>query len=159
MPYSPCFRLRGSLCPATALLFVFLAAGCGDSSGVGRTLPVAGKITLDDKPVTATSTIVLLKPDTARGNTSPFEPTGTVDSEGNYRIFTKGKNGAPPGWYKVIVTATEPRAAEETGPLNHRPGPRSLLPAQYGQAATTTVAFEVVENPASDAYNVKLTSK
>jgi hypothetical protein len=158
MPYSHSFRLRGSPCPAAALFFVLLASGC-DSSGVGKTFPVAGKITLDDKPVTATSTIVLLKPDAGRGNTSLFEPTGTVDREGNYRIFTKGKNGAPPGWYKVIVTATEPRAAEETGPLNHRPGPRSLLPAQYGQAATTTVAFEVVENPAPDAYNLKLSSK
>jgi hypothetical protein len=138
---------------------VFLGPGCGDSSGVGKTVPVAGTVTLDDKPVTATSTIVLFKPDASRGNTSPFEATGTVDGEGNYRLSTKGKKGAPPGWYKVVVTATEPREAEAKGPLNHRPGPKSLLPARYGEAATTTVAIEVVEGPASGAYDVKLTSK
>jgi hypothetical protein len=141
------------------LFFVFLAFGCGDTSDVGKTFPVSGKVTLDDSPVTAASAIILFKPDAGRGNTSPFEPTGTVDAEGNYRLFTKGKAGAPPGWYKVVVTATEPRGADEKVPKNHRPGPRSLLPAGYGQAATTKVAIEVVENPAPDAYDVKLTSK
>jgi len=159
MPYSRSYRVRGALCPATASFFVFLASGCFDPSGAVKTFPVAGKITLDDKPVTATSTIVLFKPDAGRRNTSPFEPTGTVDGAGNYRLVTKGKNGAPPGWYKVVVTATEPRGAEEKGPRNHRPGPRSVLPARYGQAATTTVAIEVVEHPAPGAYDVKLTSK
>jgi hypothetical protein len=157
--HSRLFRFRDSLYAATAIFFALQAFGCGDSSGVGKTLPVTGKITLDDGPLTATNTMVLFKPDSRRGNNSPFEPAGAVDSQGNYTLVTKGKNGAPPGWYKVTVTATEPRGAEEKGPRNHRPGPKSLLPAKYGQAATTTVAIEVVENPASGAYDVKLTSK
>lgn len=154
MLHFPPFRSRGF-----AWLFAFLACGCADTSGVGKTFPVAGKVTLDDQPVTAASTIVLFKPDPARGNTSPFEPTASVDGQGNYTLSTKGKSGAPPGWYKVVVTATEPRGADEKGPRNHRPGPRSLLPAVYGQAATTTVAFEVVESPAPGAYDVKLSGK
>jgi hypothetical protein len=150
---------RESQWPVTAMFFALLACGCGDSSGVGKTFAVTGKVTLDDGPMTAPNTIVLFKPDAGRGNTSPFEPAGTVDGQGSYTLVTKGKNGAPPGWYKVIVTANEPRGADEKGPRNHRPGPRSLLPAKYGQAATTTVAIEVVENPAAGAYDVKLSSK
>jgi hypothetical protein len=159
MPYFRSFRARGAPYTALPLFFVFLASGCFDSSGAVKTVPVAGKITLNDKSVTAASTIVLFKPDTGRGNTSLFEPAGSVDGAGNYQVSTKGKPGAPPGWYKVIVTATEPRRPEEKGPKNHRPGPRSVLPARYGQAATTTVAIEVVERPAAGAYDVKLTSK
>jgi hypothetical protein len=157
MLYDRSFRVRGLPWPATASLCVFLASGCLDSAV--KTFPVTGKLTLDDRPVTATSTIVLFKPDAGRGNTSPFEPTGAVDGAGTYRLFTRGKPGAPPGWYKVIVTATEPRRPEEKGPKNHRPGPRSVLPARYGLATTTTVTVEVVERPAPDAYDVKLTSK
>jgi hypothetical protein len=150
---------RGALVPALVLLSV-LTAGCGDDSGVGKTLPVAGKVTLDDKPVTATSTIVLFKPDSAKGNTSTFEPTATVDSGGNYTLSTRGKRGAPPGWYKVTVTATELRSDAATDPHRHsRPSPRSLLPAKYGQAATTPLSIEVVESAASGAYDLKLTSK
>jgi hypothetical protein len=149
---------RGSLFLATALCFTLVASGCGDDSGVGKTFPVSGKITLDDSPLTAPSTIILFKPDSAKGNTSPFEPTGTVDSQGNYTLATKGKNGAPPGWYKVIVTATEFHPDESKGPRRHHPTPKSLVPARYGQAATT-VSIEVVESPAAGAYYLKLTRK
>jgi hypothetical protein len=96
MSYLRCFLFRGSPLPATALLFVSLASGCGDASGVGKTLPVTGKVTLDDSPLTAPSTIVLFKPDAAGGNASPFEPAGTVDGQGNYTLFTRGKKGGPP---------------------------------------------------------------
>src|SRR5262245_27234201 len=87
-------------------LLALLAAGCADS-GVGKTYPVRGKVTIDGVPLTAPNTVILFKPDTAKGNNSPFEPTGTVDGEGNYTLRTKGKKGAPPGWYRVAVTATE----------------------------------------------------
>ena len=159
MSHARSFVLRGSLLPAAALVAICLAAGCGDTSGVGKTFPVSGKLTLDDKPLTAASTIVLFKPDGAKGNTTPFEPTGTVDGEGNYRLFTKGQRGAPPGWYKVVVTATEYRPEEVKGPRRHHPTPKSLVPGKYGQAATTPVVVEVVENPGPGAYDVKLTSK
>jgi hypothetical protein len=152
---SPCkFLFPGSL-----FLGALLASGCGDASGVGRTLPVAGMVTLDGKPLTAGSTVILFKPDAGRGNTSPFEPVGTVDDQGNYTLATKGKRGAPPGWYKVVVTATELRAGGRDPHGHIRPAPRSLVPARYGQAATTTVTIEVVEEPGPGAYDVKLTGK
>ncbi len=154
------FSLRASPFLVTAFFLLLLPAGCSDSSGVGRTHPVSGQITLDNKPLSATTSIILFKPDADRGNTSPFEPTGTIDAQGNYTLVTSGKKGAPPGWYKVVVTATEPRGGGEyKGPRNHRPTPRSILPARYGQAATSQLAIEVVENPKPGAYDLALTSK
>ena len=45
------------------------------------------------------------KPDRSKGNQTPFEPVGVVDEQGIYTVTTKGKDGAPPGWYKVLVSA------------------------------------------------------
>jgi hypothetical protein len=154
------FPLRTSPFLVTAFFLLLLPAGCGDSSGVGKTVPVTGQVTLDDRPLSAKSTVILFKPDTGRGNTSPFDPTGTVDAQGRYTLFTNGKKGAPPGWYKVIVTATELRAAGDSkGPRQHHPTPRSLLPARYGQAATSPLAIEVAEDPKPRAYDLELKSK
>jgi hypothetical protein len=139
-----------------ALLLALVAAGCGDSSGVGRTVPVRGTVTLDGTPVTAASTVVLFKPDESKGNRSPFEPVGTVDGQGNYALRTGGKKGAPPGWYKVVVTATDERISPAT--KDRHPAPKSLLPAPYGSEATTPFAVEVVEEPAAGAYDLKLTN-
>jgi hypothetical protein len=134
-----------------------LATGCGDASGVGPTYPVAGKITFNDTPLTAKNTVILCKPDAARRNNSPFEPSGTVDAEGNYTLTTRGKNGAPPGWYKVVVTAREDAApVHPEGPQRRRPVSRSLLPERYGDAQTTDLSIEVVESPAPGAYDLKL---
>ncbi len=139
------------------LLPAAFAAGCGDTSGVGPTFPVVGKVTFNQSPWTAKSTVILFKPDAARGNTGRFEPTGSVDADGNYRLTTKGKNGAPPGWYKVVVTAREEAApVHPKGPQRHRPVSGSLLPAKYGQAQTTDLSIEVVERPAPGAYDLKL---
>lgn len=142
-----------------ALTLGCLAQGCGDSSGVGPTFPVSGKVTLNNEPVTAKTTIVLFKPDASKGNTSLYEPTGTVDAEGNYKLTTKGKNGAPAGWYKVIVTAREEAApAHPKGPKQHRPVSKSLLPAKYGRPETAGLSIEVVENPVPGTYDLKLSN-
>lgn len=134
-----------------------LALGCGDTSGVGPTFPVSGKVTLNNEPVTAKTTIVLFKPDASKGNSSLYEPTGTVDAEGNYKLTTKGKNGAPPGWYKVVVTAREEAAPVHlNGPKQHRPVSKSLLPAKYGRPDTAGLSIQVVENAPPGAYDLKL---
>jgi hypothetical protein len=139
------------------LLLSIAALGCGHASGVGRTFPVTGKITFNDEPWTAKTTDVWFKPDASKGNTSPFDPVGTVDADGNYKLTTKGKNGAPPGWYQVVVTAREDAApAHPQRPGPHRPVAKSLLPSKYGQPQTSGLAIEVVEKPAPGAYDLKL---
>jgi hypothetical protein len=140
------------------LLLGFAAAGCADRSGVGPTFPVAGRITLGNEPLTAKNTVVLFKPDASRGNSSPFEPTGTVDEAGNYTVQTRGKKGAPPGWYRVVVTARDEAPPEHPkAGQPHRPVARSLVPARYGQEKTSGLSLEVVESPAPGAYDLKLT--
>jgi hypothetical protein len=139
-----------------ALLAGVLTPGCGDDSGVGPTSPVAGKVTLEGAPVTAKNTVIVFKPDASRGNSSPWTPTGTVDADGNYTLKTKGKNGAPPGWYKVVVTARDETPPAHPKSPQHRPVVKSLLPARYGQERTSDLFIEVVANPAPGAYDLKL---
>lgn len=144
--------------PALLMACFFLAwaaAGCG-----GSTYPVAGRVLLDNKPLVARSAVVLFKPNAARGNQSSFEPAGQVDGDGNYTLLTNGKPGAPPGWYRVIVTALDEPPQHPRGPhREQRPVARSLMPARYGQAATTPLAVEVVESPDPGAYDLKLESQ
>jgi hypothetical protein len=139
-----------------ALLAGILMLGCGDNSGVGPTFPVAGKVTLQNAPFSAKHTVIMFKPDASRGNSSLFTPSGTVDADGNYTLKTKGKNGAPPGWYKVVVSARDETPPEHPKTPKHRPVVKSLLPARYGQEKTTDLSIEVVENPATGTYDLKL---
>jgi hypothetical protein len=146
-----------AIVPGAAWLVAVLAAGCSGVSSVGKTFPVTGKVTIDNEPLTAPSTVVLFQPDIVRGNPSPFEAVGTVDTNGNYKLTTKDKSGAVPGWYKVVVTATSSAAEHAKSPHGSRPVPRSLLPPKYGLADTSDLAIEVVENPAPGAYDLNLT--
>jgi hypothetical protein len=154
----PALRRQGALLPF-ALLSGILAMGCGDESGVGKTFPVTGTITLDGQPLVAKTTVVLFKPDGARGNASAFEPTGTVDGQGRYTLFTKGKKGAPPGWYKVAVTAHEGRSEHPKGTLRHRPVAHAVIPGKYGQPEISDLSIEVVENPPPGAYDLRLVTE
>lgn len=146
-----------ALPPLAAVLTALAVPGCGDD-GVGRTYAVRGKVTLDGAPLVAKTATVLFKPDADRGNTTPYEPVGTVDSTGTYSLYTKSRRGAPPGWYKVIVTATTSESAPPAPgkPLHQRPVPQSLVPGRYAQAKTTPLQVEVVESPAEGAYDLKL---
>jgi hypothetical protein len=139
-----------------AALALCAAAGCNDAAGIGKTYPVSGTVTVKNEPLTAQTTMILFKPDAAKGNTSAFEPAGTVNKEGKYTLITKGRKGAPPGWYLVTVTATAPAELDTKHGPAHHPVPRSLVPAKYGQAKTTDLSVEVVEKPAPGAYDLKL---
>jgi hypothetical protein len=145
-------RLAMLVCFAVGGLF----AGCGDESGIGKTVPVHGKITLNDKPLTEPSTIILFKPDKAKGNASAYEPAGTVDAQGEYTVSTKGKKGAPSGWYKVVVTVRPSRVEHAKTTERQKHTESSLLPPKYGRATTTDLEVEVVESPAPGAYDLKL---
>src|SRR5437879_6512281 len=83
------------------LLAVLIGCGKGDP----KLIPVDGKVTFGGKPLT-TGTVIFV-PDTSKGNESKEEPRGIIDSEGRYRLTTHIIDGAPPGWYKVTVSAAE----------------------------------------------------
>ena len=168
-PMSDAFLDRPSSTPffAIALCMTLGTYGCNDA-GIGKTYPVSGRITIDNQPLNAESTVILLKPDVSRGNHTPFMPSGSVDENGTYEINTSGQAGAPPGWYKVVVTAhsgsvQHPR--QSSGGANSRGGHpqramvRSLVPAKYGTEQTTDLALEVVENPTKGAFDLRLSNK
>jgi hypothetical protein len=136
-------------------VFVFLlaavglvaGAGCGDPSGVGKTIPVAGKVTVGGQALTTGS--VSFRPDSTKGNQSTFEPAGMIEGDGSYQLKTNGKPGAPPGWYKVIVVAED--EADSTNPT-----PKSKVNPRY-KDLEKTLSVEVKEGAAPDAYDLKLT--
>jgi hypothetical protein len=133
------------LTASAALLLAF--AGC-DSSGLGRIVPVKGKVMLDGKAVPTGS--LVFKPDSAKANTSTFEPASPIGADGSYSLFTKEKQGAPLGWYKVGVVA------QEANPSDPYAAMKALVPQRYNDPETSGVAIEVVASPAADAYDLKL---
>jgi hypothetical protein len=127
-----------------------LASGCGSN---GDLLPVSGTVTLDGQPLKAGS--VQFQPDASR-NKSQDIPAGKI-VDGKYEMSTRGKKGAPPGWYKVVVRADQfsgDNAPKRGGTVE---APKSLISLKYANAATTPLSKEVVANPAPDAYDLQVT--
>jgi hypothetical protein len=144
-------RLGGMVSLVFAVLgLAVVPAGCGDRSDVGGTVPVVGKVTVNGKPVKAGT--VSFRPDKSKGNTSVHEPYGEIDADGNYKLFTGKKEGAPVGWYRVAVFAGEP---VEVGNLSGQA--RWYANPKYAAAESSGLTVEVVEQPAPGAYDLKLT--
>jgi hypothetical protein len=135
------------LLPAVLLVFGSIPlAGCGGL----RRVPVSGSVTLDGKPLQGG--VLLFHPDESKGNTARAACSGPV-KDGHYTLFTSAVTksdtgaGAPLGWYKVTL-------------LNDLPGaPVINVHSKYLRPETTPVAIEIVEDPQSGAYDVKLTTK
>jgi hypothetical protein len=143
-------RLGGMVLLVFGLGLAVGSAGCGDPSDVGRMVPVVGKVTASGKPVKAGS--VSFRPDKSKGNTSAHEPYGEIDADGNYKLYTGKKEGAPAGWYRVAVFAGEPvEAGNRSGQAKWYANPK------YAAAESSGLTIEVVEQPAPGAYDLKLT--
>jgi hypothetical protein len=145
-----------SLARTTALLLVLATAGCDD---VGNNYPVIGRVLVNGQALQGMEGSVMFKPDAGQGNTSLFEAIGQIDAQGNYKLFTKGKEGTAPGCYKVIVTANQPGQAQaKNRTATGRPRKVSwVIPARYANAATSGLVVEVIANSAGSAYDLHLT--
>jgi hypothetical protein len=141
-----------TLLPLTLCLLT-IASGCSDE--VGTRYPVSGAILLNGQPLRGKTGSVLFKPDPARGNTSSYEAVGTLDAEGSYTLMTRGRKGAPSGWYKVLITASEQGARAERYVRN----PPSPIPPRYSREETTPLGMEVVAEAGPGAYDLNLTTK
>jgi hypothetical protein len=137
---------------APVALCALLALGCTKK---GPPLaPVKGKVTVDSQPVT--SGHVSLVPVQQGAGTAGMSPgsggmsAGTIDSGGNYTIFTGGKEGAPTGKYKVTVNPTMVPTGDKGAPAR----PYNEL---FTNARTTTIEIEVVATPEAGRYDLKLT--
>jgi hypothetical protein len=142
-------RRRLSRC----ILFVAVAALAALPAGCGQTklVPVSGRVTIDNKPLT--TGYVTYKPDKSKGNTFTGEPTGKIESNGDYTLTTNGKPGAPVGWYKVIVPANAPFDVEDPSKAK----PKWLVNPRFVTESTTPLEKEVVATPAPGAYDLNVT--
>src|SRR5947209_10542199 len=81
---------------------VVALTGCGRRHAppvIGPCVPVKGKVLLGEKPLdTGTVTFIPLPE-----NEDVPRPKGYVDFNGFYELKTFGKEGAPPGKYRVTV--------------------------------------------------------
>jgi len=137
----PARALPGLL--AVALLGL---SGCGKDAG--KLVPVEGKVTVGGKALHKGT--VILTADTDKGNTTQEISRGVIDAEGHYKILTRAKEGAPLGWYKVTVDASD--QVDDYKFV-------FLMPERYLDPRTSGLAYEVVESPAAGAYDLKLDAK
>lgn len=131
-----------------AVLAVFLAAlaGCGSASELAS---VEGKVTFAGNALTTGA--VTFHPDALKGNKTAHIPHGEIDAQGNYRLLSATKPGAPPGWYKVTVRATKP-----FDPKRPTAPEEWLIPKKYGDPQKSGLAIQVVDTPAPGAYDLPL---
>jgi hypothetical protein len=131
--------------------------GCGSPGE--KLVKVTGKVTVDGRPWNTGH--VGFFPDASRGNVDQIAPVGRIAADGSYELLTSGKPGAPLGWYKVVIWATEdPQAAGNPWGKDGKLKPvRWLINAKYTSKDTTSLEVEVVDNPAPGQYDLRLTNE
>ncbi len=142
MPRALHFLAVGVIC-ATGL------AGCSSERPI-ELVPVAGKISLEGQPIRRG--VVSLRPDDA-GNL--HHPTGKIEQDGSYKLFTIEREGAPPGRYKVLVFA-DANTNPQTGKSAHPAMPQWLVNPRYTALETTDLSLQVVSGAAPGAYDLQL---
>ena len=137
---------------------IITLAGCGGTGKAAKLYPASGKVTVDGAPLT--SGTVNLQPDEAKGNSSKFAPSGMIDSSGNYKLTTDGRDGAPLGWYKVGIGQGMTMGGGADVSLkdpSKSMAPKASFNMKYQTPAGSGLSIEIVENPPAGAYDIKLT--
>jgi hypothetical protein len=135
-------RMAAIFCVGALLTLV----GC---NGQFKLVPVSGKVTVDGQPLTHFR--VSFVPDTAKGNQTPVACNGRMNEQGEYELRTQavknsdGGQGAPLGWYKVVVVVGLPG------------DPPSNVDPIFTKVDKTPFSIEVVDNPEPGHYDLKLT--
>lgn len=140
-------------------LVMLCGVGCGLQSGCGgreqvSLVPVAGKVIVGNAPLKLKDGQfgrVWYYPMKDKGNSSPHVPCGDIDAEGRYKLYTLGKSGAPPGWYRVMTIAG---VNSEAG----RPKPKRklLINERYTSFETSGIVIQVAEGAGEPAFDLKL---
>lgn len=151
--------MRGACGPSRAFVMVALfgpalalVVGCG---GGPKLVPVKGKVYVDDQPVGASESVkgfVVFHPDASKGNKTQEAVQGTLEADGSFTVFTRDKEGVPPGWYKITVDLADTKASD---PYYYKP----KIEDKYLEADKSGLTFEVVENPEPGRYDIKLPSR
>jgi hypothetical protein len=123
-----------------------VAGGCDRGPTLKR---VRGKVTLADGRPVHNGTVTLY-PDAAKGNKSQELPVGQVDEQGVYTVMTGPREGAPPGWYRVAISA-----AEKMDP-NNLYVTKWLIHEKYTNPETSRLTMEVVDKPEPGRYDFQV---
>jgi hypothetical protein len=138
-----CFRGLRQIC----LLVIACAAsvsGCSKSS-----VPMAsatGKVWIDGQPVTSGQVTFIPVDQSSKAGLS----TGKIESNGEYKILTDGKSGAPLGRYKVTVTPVMMPSADGKAPS-------AAYNSKFQNPRDTTVTIEVLNDLPEGGYPILLT--
>jgi hypothetical protein len=119
------------------------AMGCGESGP--RLYPVSGTVRFDGKPLPQVG--VSFFADASKGNDSGHIAAAAADVDGRFTLSTVGEFGAPPGWYKVVVSPYTP------GPVEV---PKPPYNVKYLTLDTTDLSIEVKADAAPNAYDLSL---
>jgi hypothetical protein len=130
--------------PLLAVLCLF-AAGCGPKE-LPRG-PVAGRVTLDGKPVSGATVVFECK---ALG----VAQAASTDPDGRYEFVAYNAAGLPAGSYKVGVTSGRfmqageeiPLVDAKTKPGQAAPPPKTAVPAKYAKPDDSGLTAEVAAN-------------
>jgi hypothetical protein len=135
----------------TSLMMLAYAALIGGGTGCSgsRYVPVAGRVTLNGKPLTAAR--VSFQPDAAGAVEGGMGSVGTTDETGRYELKVIGTAdaGAKVGRHVVTVSKTDIPVKPEDFDKPDARVPKEVLPARYNTA--TELSFEVPESGTTDA--------
>src|SRR5260370_40431788 len=162
---------RWARCLVFGGLFALLGSvtGCPDPDAIGKTVPVTGKVTIDDRVVE--SGAVNYVPDEAKGNKGLG--ASAMIKGGTYTLQTSSrtgnlKQGALPGWYKVTISTMSPMAppaGEKIGGEIKKDAPPQGMPHAvpiagiYTTPDKTPLSVEVKEGAPDSTYDLKAKSK
>jgi hypothetical protein len=136
--------MRFSSFPLLAGFFLGVAvalAGCGFGQSVGQCAPVKGKITLGGKPLIGGR--VMFIPLETEANAP--RPEAEINAQGLYSLKTDGREGAPPGKYRAVVTTSGLDKTQDT-----------QFNSVYSSWEKSPLVRQVTENAAAGAYDLKL---
>jgi hypothetical protein len=136
------------------LLAAILGCGEADPFGVGATVEVSGRVLVGGAPLEMGPDClgkVWFHPDAAKGNNAAQVPAGDIGPQGQFSLQTRGAKGAPPGWYKVMLTATR-----QTDPHKRYFQRKSLIPSRYGDPEKSGLRIEVAANAPEGRYDLHL---
>jgi hypothetical protein len=163
-------RLRhgGTLLLAATVLVGI--AGCPSGNDIGTTLPVTGRVTIDDQPL-AGGDITFHPWQEAWGAPKANKTKAGVSAivkEGEYTVtsgtISANSKGAPPGWYKVTIAPGAAMTGTGTDP-SKLADPKALTPASKAAAGIAEKYTKVeltpleIEVKSGNNYDLKATSK
>ena len=156
-----CFPSRSCVAVLTLSLGMLLLAGCGDGSALpsGPKGTVQGKVTYNDSPVPAGSTVMFMHDETSLG------ATGTTAADGSYSLKMLDGDQLPTGSYKISVSPPEQQnidssdeaayAAAMEGGGDESAGSTSPFPEKYQSTEGSGLTYTVTEG--ENTHNIELT--